>query len=155
MGKIKEITTKKVSSPSYCKGECIIIDSHYVCKGYPKIKINGKMQLVSRMVYKYCWGEIPDGMIIRHKCDNPGCINPSPLEIGSHKDNSDDKIKRGRYRHANSKGTKTPRCKLTEQDIIDIRNDKKSTNKELAAKYGVTHSAISCIRLYKSWKHIR
>lgn len=75
----------------------------------------------TNLYYEYCWGPIPLDMIIRHKCDNPSCINPNHLLIGTHKDNSNDKIERGRYNAKGLKGIKNPRCKLKEKDIFAIR----------------------------------
>lgn len=52
---------------------------------------------VHRLMYERFIRPIPDGLIVRHKCDNPPCVNPDHLEVGTYQDNSDDMIKRGRH----------------------------------------------------------
>lgn len=56
----------------------------------------GKSVLAHRIMWEIHNGEIPDGMIVCHSCDTPGCVRPSHLWLGTHKDNSDDKIRKGR-----------------------------------------------------------
>ena len=155
MGKRKEIVTERVSSPDYCEGDCFVVTSHTRGNhGYPMIKYRGRTTRIFRMVYQDCWGEIPEGMVVRHKCDNPACVNPSHLELGTHQDNTNDKIARERENYTGQPGVDNPRVKITEEIVKELRADKTSTNKALAAKYGITHSNVSCIRLRKTWKHI-
>ena len=64
--------------------------------GYCATKVNGEQVYVHRLAYAATYGGIPAGLIIRHRCDNPRCINPVHLEPGTHRDNTQDMIKRGR-----------------------------------------------------------
>lgn len=66
-------------------------------KGYPQFYFDGSPRLGSRVLWELVYGTIPDGLIIRHKCDNPSCLNIQHLELGTHKDNSQDAKERGRY----------------------------------------------------------
>ncbi|HCA7769786.1 TPA: HNH endonuclease [Pseudomonas aeruginosa] len=68
-------------------------------KGYGTINSGcGKSpQKAHRISYEMAHGPIPDGLVVRHKCDNPGCVNPSHLEVGTQKDNSADMVDRGRH----------------------------------------------------------
>lgn len=60
-----------------------------------------------RLVFEQTWGiTIPDGMVVRHTCDNPGCVNPLHLQLGTTADNMRDRSDRGR--HANQKKTHCP-----------------------------------------------
>ena len=123
-------------------------------RGHVRVKRNGKLFYLHRLVFEECFGDIPEGMIIRHKCDNPPCINPEHLELGTHQDNTNDKMERGRHVSAPQIGEENPRAILKEQDIREIRNNKTSTNIALGEKFKVHHSSISAIRLNKIWKHV-
>ena len=87
--------------------------------GYPVKTRNGKQTRVSRIVYSnyYLNGDdIPNGLIVRHKCDNRACINPNHLELGTFKDNAMDMVKRGRCRL----GEKNHLSKLTWKQVVAI-----------------------------------
>src|SRR5690606_27753652 len=88
---------------------------------------------------------IPDGLIVRHKCDNPPCINPEHLDLGTHKDNSDDMISRGRDR---SRGSRSPRSKLTDEEAVALVEEYKRgilDQKMLAESYGIAQSTAGRI----------
>jgi len=87
-------------------------------------------------VYKKFIGKILKGQVVRHKCDNPKCCNPSHLEIGTQKDNADDRENRNRGNHYK---------KLTTEEVIEIaKSDLRGC--ELALIYDVSHSTISDIK---------
>jgi len=92
------------------------------------------------------------GAVVRHKCDNPSCVNPDHLELGTAKDNMADMISRGR--RVDHLGTTNGKSKLTELDVAAIRSEKLLTQYELAAKYNVSREAISAIITRRTWKHI-
>jgi len=121
-------------------------------EGYGRLKIQGKMIGVHRLVYSMSKGEIPSGMLVCHSCDTPACVNPEHLFLGSDKDNSDDKVSKGRQ--ARCPGELNGRAKLTAEQVLRIRNDNRLL-KEIAADYGVTLSVISHIKTRRSWKHIQ
>lgn len=109
--------------------------------GYGKARRN---QSSHRLAYETWVGSIPEGHVVRHKCDNRPCINPDHLETGTHQDNMDDMVERGRC--ANQGGERGPRAKLTEKDVLDIREEYAKgvlTQQMLADVYGVTPSAVS------------
>ena len=64
--------------------------------GYPMFWFEGKTERASRALWKAVHGNIPDGLVIRHKCDNPECLNLEHLELGTPKENTSDALKRGR-----------------------------------------------------------
>jgi len=103
-----------------------------------------------RYIYEQCYGDIPKGMIIRHLCNNPSCINPEHLKIGTHYDNVQDRVKSNR----SAIGSNNGRSKLTEEDIIKIRNNNTTSLADLAIIYNVTNKAVSNIKNDKNWKHV-
>ncbi|CRK82989.1 HNH endonuclease signature motif containing protein [Neobacillus massiliamazoniensis] len=66
--------------------------------GYGKFKMDGKPMRANRVSYQQHKGEIPKGLIVRHTCDNPACVNPDHLILGTQKQNNDDKVERFRDR---------------------------------------------------------
>jgi len=64
--------------------------------GYGRLRHNGKKILAHRLSYLFNIGEIPDGALVLHKCDNPKCVNPEHLYLGTSKDNATDMAKRNR-----------------------------------------------------------
>jgi hypothetical protein len=129
---------------------CFICTLHGINKdGYPVMKENGKTCLIHRKVYEEKNGKIPDGLVIRHTCDNRRCINPEHLLIGEHKDNVADRVLRNR----SARGEKNGRAKLKETDVVFIRNSDQS-NGVLAKKFSVDRALIRKIRQRMIWKHI-
>ena len=88
----------KVEVPSY--GECWEWTAGKI-RGYGSIFYNGKTHKAHRISWKIHFGKIPKDMCVLHECDNPSCVNPSHLFLGTHKDNSDDKIQKGRFKNGN------------------------------------------------------
>lgn len=122
--------------------------------GYGQFNICGASKSAHRVSWELHNGNIPDGMHVLHKCDNPPCVNPEHLFLGTNHDNVLDREAKGRNRASRNKGTKNPSVKITESDVLEIRS---STMKqiELAKKFGVTFQMISRIKLNKAWKHVQ
>jgi len=133
---------------------CWVCASHHRVKGgYPQCESDGQRYFLSRFVYEQCFGEIPEGLCVCHKCDNPPCINPQHLFLGTRKDNTQDMVKKGRNRNGILPGESNGQSKLTSQQVLVILNDSNSNNK-IAAKYGVSKSTILRIKNRKSWRNI-
>lgn len=94
-----------------------------------------------RLMYERIFGKIPDGMIILHSCDNPPCVNPQHLSVGTKKDNAQDCATKRRHRY----GFDNHSTKLSEDDVSEIKisNEKQPV---LAKKYNVSQSQISRIK---------
>ncbi len=120
--------------------------------GYGKISLNHKSQSVHRLIYQELCGPIPeDKPLVLHHCDNPKCCNPMHLYAGTHKDNMKDKAKRNR---CNSPyGEKNGRSKLTEEQVLEIRQSK-ALQVIIAKRFNVGKTAISDIKNRKKWKHL-
>ena len=125
--------------------------------GYGRIVVRygsrkvGKRKFIAahRHAYKITNGEIPDGMMIRHSCNNRACCNPNHLSIGTHQDNMTDMVLAGRSTY----GERNPTSKLTACEVEQIRLSRKNgyTLKELGRIYNVSLSNIHLICKGKSW----
>lgn len=122
--------------------------------GYGLIGINGRSVRTHRFSYEIHKGPIPKGMKVLHTCDNPPCVNPGHLYAGSHQDNMDDKMEKGR--HKVNMGEAHHSAKFTEEHVRDIRKRRADgeTGVALAKEYGVTTAAICAIFKRKNWKHL-
>lgn len=114
-------------------------------------KVDGQHRHIraSRLAYMSYYGPIPDGLVVRHKCDNPACINPVHLEVGTQADNMRDRENRGRG--VRLTGAASPKAKLTAAEVAEIKTSSE-TYKTLAARYKVSLSAINHIKNRRSWK---
>ena len=132
---------------------CRTCVSHYRDKkGYPLTKKNGKTMHIHRFVWEQWQGEIPIGMVVRHKCDNPACVNIEHLELGTVADNNRDMVERGRYKGF-LKGEDNVASKLHEADVKLIKGSTLSGYR-LANIFGVCKKTIYMIRRGVTWKHV-
>lgn len=132
---------------------CFVVTSHPIDHdGYPLITFNLKHYKVHRFIYINCFGDVPTGMIVRHKCDNPACINPEHLEVGTHQDNLRDKMERERQ----AKGSKIGISKLKENQVREIKAlfDTQLVS-EIAKTYHVNWTTIKSIKEGRTWAWIR
>lgn len=107
-----------------------------------------------RVSYELEYGEIPEGMEVCHKCDNPCCVNPKHLFLGTRQDNIDDRERKGRNHPP--RGEKHAKAKLTETDVLAIREKRvqgKSFGK-LAEEYGVCKRTIQDAVSGKNWFYL-
>ncbi len=131
---------------------CWIINSHKRLKdGYVQFQRNKKTWMIHRWMYQKNIGNIPEGMFVCHKCDNPGCINPSHLFIGTPKENTQDAVNKGRMRWAKEGGIKG--MKLTGNDVREIRKSKETTN-EISKRYGITDVYVRNLKKGKYRKQV-
>ena len=140
----------KVTDPN----GCWLWTAYRTKQGYGTFNINGKHHKAHRIAYWLFHGEIPLGLCILHKCDNPSCVNPSHLRQGTNADNVQDSIIKNR--RANRKGELNGRAKLSESDInvIKTRINSNECQATIAKDYGVTRTQITSIKKHKTWKHL-
>ena len=136
----------KTSSP---KG-CWIWTAYKDRKGYGIFQ----SRRANRVAFEMYKGHIPDGQLVRHKCDDPSCCNPDHLELGTHQDNMNDMIERGRQ--ANRNGELNGRAKLTEDDVREIRVllGTGIIQKEIAERFGISQITISRIKRKQAWSYL-
>src|SRR3990167_5954974 len=126
-------------SPSECwswRGGC----NH---DGYGNFCFRGKPDRAHRVAFIITTGKSVTGKVVRHRCDNPPCVNPGHLEIGTQQDNIRDMIRRGR--HVAPRGERSSLAKLTWSDVREIRSSftgKYGQKVFLAKRYGVSRCAI-------------
>lgn len=92
---------------------CIRFTGHLDGEGYGRIMVARVKYMAHRLSYSLNNGPIPDGYVVRHKCDNPSCINPEHLEVGTQADNIADKVSIGRQ----ARGSGVGRAILTEESV--------------------------------------
>ena len=135
---------------------CFICTSHARSKGYPLSWFDGKKTRLNRFVYQQMFGEIPEGLVIRHKCDVRECINPEHLETGTQRENIWDAYTRNRMQGC--VGERNNNAKLTVEKVKEIKIaliNKSDTNYGLARKYGVSDMAIRKIKKGETWTHVK
>jgi len=116
--------------------------------GYGRFaKTTDQSVLAHRMAYQLFCAEIPEGQCVCHKCDNPSCVNPDHLFIGSHQENANDKVLKNRQ----AKGSKIRILALTKNEAAEIIKSKDSVRK-LADKYAVSYGVVWGIKNGKSYK---
>lgn len=123
-------------------------------KGYGVIAVAGsKVRIAHDVAWESHHGRaLPKGMVVRHSCDNPPCVNPAHLLLGTHGDNSQDKVDRNRQ----AKGSGHGIAKLTEVDIPVIRalHNSGASQKFIAAQFGVTQGTVSHVIRGATWAHV-
>lgn len=82
---------------------CWIWASHISGNGYGYFSLNNKELRAHRVAYELTKGPIPKGLHVMHTCDNPKCVNPDHLKIGTHQDNMSDMVKKGRHHSGRTK----------------------------------------------------
>ena len=138
--------------------------------GYGQLRVKGTMTLMHRFSYNLHYGEIPNKLCVLHECDNPSCVNPNHLWLGTKGDNTRDMERKGRAYHprgiSNGRHTKPESAvrgethssaKLTDDYVKEIRNLHAggTSYSQLAKRYHVGRSTIVRIVKREAWKHIK
>lgn len=118
--------------------------------GYGQFNIDGNTYRSHRVSYELYKGQIPKGLLVRHICNNPPCVNPQHLEVGTHQDNVNDKMKSGRHQT----GINHYKSKLTEEQVKEIRNRADEPKTKLSKEFNTSMSNIYNIIKNKNWKHL-
>jgi hypothetical protein len=122
--------------------------------GYGQLKRNGKTLRAHRIAYEDWYGPIPAGMGVLHRCDNPPCIRPDHLFLGTPLDNAVDRNSKGRWTgerfscppERRRRGEEHPNAKLTREQVAAIRHRYAAgdvTYKALADEFGVSKSLVA------------
>jgi hypothetical protein len=140
-------------------------------KGYGRFSIGGShnpdgtrrnsMVTTPRVAYRLFVGSIPDtqgshGSCVLHRCDNPSCVNPEHLFLGSNLDNVRDMDAKNRRVNAQLKGSAHPASKLTEKSVYEIATRIKAGESQvgIAKEFGVIPATINHIKRGRLWRHL-
>lgn len=130
-------------------------------RGYGKLLVSGRHMRANRFSWQLHFGPIPEGLIVCHKCDNPSCVRPSHLFLGTHADNAADRDRKGRYVVAGTanraRGERHHNTSLTEADIRKIRRlyaKGALSQGKIGATFGIGQTAVSRIILRQWWQHV-
>ncbi len=118
--------------------DCQEFDGYRQKRGYGIVCMGGKTVLAHRLAYALHYGVDPTGHCVMHKCDNPACVNPEHLSLGSHSDNMNDMHRKGRNK----------RKKYSDGVVSLIKGLIESgyNNKNIASMVGCNHKYVSAIR---------
>lgn len=114
--------------------------------------VDRRIRSAHRGAWEAAEGSIPEGKCICHRCDNPACVNPAHLFLGTHADNTRDKVLKGRQ----SKGSSNGQPKMVERDVSIIKTllTLGVQQRRLAKLHGVSENTISLIKLGRAWRHV-
>jgi hypothetical protein len=116
----------------------------------------GKTVLAHRLSYEIHKGPIPPGLVVMHSCDNPGCVNPAHLKVGTTAENIKEAYDKGRkvcqppHKQGEAHGAAT----ITEQTVREIRSEQGKTIRQIARERGLSESLVARVRHRKTWRHI-
>jgi len=116
--------------------------------GYGRFRVGGRSEYAHRVAYRLANGTIPSELVVRHKCDNPQCVNPNHLELGTQAENMADAISRQRIPHGDARSSK-----LTSKAVREILGTL-TPAKVLAERYQVSVDYIFMIRRGERWAHM-
>jgi DNA-directed RNA polymerase specialized sigma24 family protein len=118
---------------------------------------NGRWTTAHRLSWELHFGSIPDGMCVCHRCDNPVCVRPDHLFLGTHADNAADRNAKGRASNVRAQGTKHHAAKLHDAAVREIRaaDGDRMRLAEMAARFGVSASTVKSVLARRSWKHVQ
>lgn len=114
-----------------------------------------KTRKAHQVSYELAHGEIPDGMFVLHKCDNPPCVNPNHLFLGTTTDNMKDMVSKGR--NVCRIGSENQNSKLTNEKVVEIRKliASKVPLRRIAKMFGVSDCPIRLIAKGITWRHVK
>lgn len=141
-------TMERFWAQTHRENDCIIY-TQAIDKDYGRFSFKSKTYRAHRFSYMIHKGDIPEGYVIRHTCDNKLCVNPDHLLLGTHQDNMIDMVNRNRVKW----GSEAPKAKLSATQVLEILTDWLSgaSQTSLAQKYSVSQASIYSIVQGRSW----
>lgn len=132
--------------------QCWLWTGRRTARGYGVLTVRGRKVKAHRLAYRLHHGAIPNGLNVLHKCDNPICVNPTHLFLGTHADNVLDMMQKGRI----SRGEDRPAAKLTEEIVRYARRVYRAGHPEfgarpLARRFGVSQPCMQNAISGRTW----
>lgn len=120
--------------------------------GYGTVSDGGRKRLASRAAWELRFGPIPEGLHVLHRCDNPPCVNPDHLFLGTDLDNAKDREAKNRT----SRGVRHYNAKLTDEIVIAMRRaaDEGKSTTEIGEMFGTTRFVAYKVISRQTWKHV-
>lgn len=156
----RKYTRKTIEERFWAKvdksGDCWLWTAYCMAKGYGVFGIHRTTELAHRVSWQLAHGDIPDGLFVLHNCpdgDNPACVNPAHLFLGTDAINKQDMVTKGR----SSRGERRNSAKLTDDRVRLIRElyaAGKHNGNELAEMFAVSHSAVYNLLSGRTWRHL-
>lgn len=148
---LKNLQSRTTISPAGCWEYNGIQANEY---GHKKVYTGGTKESRRDRAHRASWelhkGPIPPGLCVLHECDNPKCWNPDHLFLGTKQDNTDDMRRKGRM----AVNFALPQCRLSEDQVREIRAIQGMTQDAIASSYGCSRAIVSLIRSGKARKHV-
>lgn len=117
---------------------------------YGQVTYKGKKWRAHRLVAALMIGEVSKDQVVCHSCDNPLCLNPRHLFIGTQADNVADKMKKGRHRAARGQNAGSAKLSNEQFDAIHLRAIGGENQRLLASEFGVSQPLVSMIKNQKA-----
>lgn len=129
--------------------------------GYGKVHVDVRCrpETAHRVAYQLFIGPIPDGLFVLHSCDNRRCVSPTHLVLGTHQDNMDDMVRKGRATQTGFPGEANGRAILTAPLVIEARSlaalvGQRPAARKMAGETGVSEITLRQAIRRVTWKHI-
>lgn len=140
------------------EAECWEWQGQKLSNGYGRISLGAK-ELGAEGAHRVSWRlankkEIPQGLYVMHQCDNPSCVNPNHLTIGTAKDNTQDMIRKGRKKTIAPLGEENGKSLLNAEKVLLIRASTLN-HAALGRQLNVSPNCIRGVRTGRTWSHIK
>lgn len=147
--KTKASPAERLARRSVRQGDCLVWQGCRGRWGYGSIGYDGRTVLTHRLAWELANGRPPAAdMCVCHRCDNPACVEPSHLFLGTVADNNADMMRKGR--HVSSPGERNGSAKLTRQQVEAILADRRPQH-IIAREYNVVQPHVSRIKRTTNW----
>ena len=132
----KEIMRVVRANVRQSKSGCYEWQGQVNSMGYPRMSVQGRLMLLHRYIFQRTTGIDPIGKCVCHHCDNPRCLNPKHLFLGTQSDNMRDMVKKGRHGYR----------KLNDAQVLYIKELPHNEWRRIADEYGISGSYVRCIQ---------